>query len=63
EVAIGSLDIAPTDLVPEYELWTSRRETWLHALPGTEQFEHDRPAQHNAEAPTPRSLSDIDAEI
>ncbi|TIN66613.1 MAG: GFA family protein, partial [Mesorhizobium sp.] len=23
----------------------------------------DRPAQHNAEAPTPRSLSDIDAEI
>ncbi|RVB59933.1 GFA family protein, partial [Mesorhizobium sp. M7A.F.Ca.CA.002.04.1.1] len=46
-----------------YELWTSRRETWLHALPGAEQFEHDRPAAYNAEAPTPRSLSDIDAEI
>lgn len=55
---IGSLDIAPTDLMPEYELWTSRRETWLHALPGTEQFEHDRPTANAAELPPPRPLSD-----
>jgi len=61
EVMIGSLDVAPTDLVPEYELWTSRRETWLHALPGTEQFERDRPAANSAEVPAPRSLSHVDA--
>jgi len=58
EVMIGSLDIAPTDLVPEYELWTSRRETWLQALPGTEQFEHDRPTAHHAGLAAPRPLSD-----
>ncbi|AZO56273.1 MAG: GFA family protein [Mesorhizobium sp.] len=61
EVMIGSLDVAPTDLVPEYELWTSRRETWLHALPGAEQFKHDRPAANSAVLPAPRSLSDVDA--
>ncbi|PZV40076.1 GFA family protein [Mesorhizobium kowhaii] len=60
EVTIGSLDVAPTDdLVPEYELWISRRETWLHALPDTEQFEHDRPTTNTAELPAPRPLSDV----
>lgn len=58
EVMIGSLDVAPTDLAPDYELWISRRETWLHALPDTGQFEHDRPMVQNAELPTPRHLSD-----
>mgnify|MGYP001557261300 CR=1 FL=1 len=60
EVPIGSLDVAPTDLVPEYELWTSRRETWLHALPGTELFDQYRPTTHNAEFPKPRSLPYVD---
>ncbi len=58
---LGSLDVAPTDLEPQYELWITRRETWLHALPGTEQFEHDRPDDQTPEAadpPAPRPLSD-----
>ena len=42
EVMIGSLDVAPTELAPGYELWTVRREHWLQPLPGSEQFEHDR---------------------
>jgi hypothetical protein len=50
EVMIGSLDIAPSDLAPEYELWIGRRETWLHALPGTEQFAHDRDTSDNGES-------------
>jgi len=29
EIKLGSLDDAPTDLVPTYELWTRRREPWL----------------------------------
>ena len=62
EVMLGSLDVAPTDLEPQYELWISRRETWLHALPGTEQFDHDRPddgpAPEDVAPPAPRPLSD-----
>ncbi|MBZ9854291.1 GFA family protein [Mesorhizobium sp. CA13] len=58
EVMIGSLDVAPTDLMPEYELWIGRRESWLHALPGTEQFEHDRLAAQASGPPPPRPLSD-----
>lgn len=42
EVMIGSLDEAPTDLTPGYELWIGRREQWLAALPSTLQFEGDR---------------------
>jgi hypothetical protein len=42
EVMIGSLDIAPTDLAPEYELWIGRREHWLEPLPNAVQFQHDR---------------------
>jgi len=43
EVTIGSLDVAPTEgLVPSYELWIGRRESWLHAVPAANQFEHDR---------------------
>ncbi|TGS08393.1 GFA family protein, partial [Mesorhizobium sp. M2E.F.Ca.ET.209.01.1.1] len=52
------LDVAPTDLEPQYELWTGRRETWLHALPDAEQFEHDRPLAEGADLPAPRALSD-----
>ena len=42
EVMIGSLDAAPSDLVPQYELWIGRREHWLAPVPGIRQFEHDR---------------------
>jgi hypothetical protein len=45
EVTIGSLDVAPTEgLVPDYELWIGRRESWLQPLPAAHQFEHDRVA-------------------
>lgn len=49
EVTIGSLDVAPTEgLVPDYELWIGRRESWLQALPEARQFEHDRVAVDSA---------------
>lgn len=41
EIRIGSLDNAPNNLRPEYELWIVRRETWLHPLPGP-QYSGDR---------------------
>ena len=43
EIVMGSLDRAPTDLVPGRESWTKRRERWLRPLPGAEQFEEDTP--------------------
>ncbi|MEO5755444.1 MAG: GFA family protein [Mesorhizobium sp.] len=62
EVMLGSLDVAPTDLNPEYELWTGRRERWLHALPGAEQFEHDRVVGQNDDLVTKSGvLPDADA--
>ncbi len=42
EIMAGSLDEAPNDLVPSYELWVPRREAWLHGLPWADQFEEDR---------------------
>lgn len=42
EIRIGSLDMSPTDLEPDYELWVKRREIWLHPLAGREQFSEDR---------------------
>ena len=42
EIKVGSLDMAPSDLEPTYELWVKRREGWLRPLPGAEQFEEDR---------------------
>lgn len=41
EIRVGSLDMAPTDLEPTYELWVKRRENWLSPLP-VSQFEEDR---------------------
>ena len=41
EIRIGSLDMAPTDLEPKYELWVKRRENWLAPL-DLPQFEEDR---------------------
>jgi hypothetical protein len=32
EIMLGSLDIAPSDIIPGYELWIGRRERWLMDL-------------------------------
>ena len=42
EIMVGTLDAARSDMTPEYELWTPRREAWLHAVAGTAQFVGDR---------------------
>jgi len=42
EIRLGTLDDAPSGLLPEYELWTSRREHWLQPVPGAEQHLGDR---------------------
>jgi hypothetical protein len=41
EIRVGSLDMAPTDLEPEYELWVKRRENWMQPL-DVPQFDEDR---------------------
>jgi hypothetical protein len=41
EVYLGSLD-APNQLMPTYELWTIRRETWLPPFPVKRRFNGDR---------------------
>jgi hypothetical protein len=41
EVNLGSLD-APGRLVPTYESWTVRRESWLPPFPFTRHYERDR---------------------
>ena len=40
-VNLGSLD-APDQLMPTYELWTIRRESWLPPFPTTRRYERDR---------------------
>ncbi len=42
EIKLGSLEDAPTGLVPTYELWIKRREPWFRPLDGAEQFDEDR---------------------
>ena len=32
EIMLGALDLAPSDLIPSYELWTGGREPWLMDL-------------------------------
>jgi hypothetical protein len=39
EIRIGSLDDAPFELKPEHEIWVKRRESWLSAVEGAEQYE------------------------
>ncbi len=41
EVCLGSLD-SPDQLMPTYESWTVRRESWLPAFPLARHYEHDR---------------------
>jgi len=56
EIMLGSLDIAPGDFIPGYELWIHRREPWLMDLPWADQFEHDRePPPNDAPATEPDS--------
>lgn len=42
EINLGAFDEAPGDIVPQYELWTTRRESWMHALPWADQYTADR---------------------
>jgi hypothetical protein len=42
EIMVGTLDDAPSGLVPQYEIWTPRREPWLLSLPWADQFRQDR---------------------
>jgi hypothetical protein len=55
EIMLGSLDQAPGDVPPEYELWICRREEWMEALPWAEQFQNDRvaPVQPVGDEPMP----------
>lgn len=48
EVHLGSLD-APDQLVPTYESWVIRRESWLPPFPSTTQYERDRDAAGRCE--------------
>lgn len=41
EINLGSLD-APDQLMPTYELWTVRRESWLPPFPVKRQYEGNR---------------------
>jgi hypothetical protein len=41
EIAIGSLDAAPSELIPTREGWIKRREHWQPAVAGAGQFEED----------------------
>ena len=43
EVNLGSLD-APDQLVPTYESWIIRRESWLPPFPLTRRYDRDRDA-------------------
>ena len=47
EINLGSLD-EPNQLVPTYELWTIRRESWLPPFP-LRQYERDRASSSRAE--------------
>lgn len=48
EVSLGALD-APDQLVPSYELWTVRRESWLPPFPGLKRYERDRDGARRTE--------------
>jgi hypothetical protein len=42
EIKLGALDDAPTGLTPIRELWTKRREPWMHPVSGAAQFTENR---------------------
>lgn len=41
ELRLGSLDEAPMEIAPTYEVWIKRRESWLHPMQGTQQYQED----------------------
>jgi len=43
EVRLGTLNDAPSDLTPRYELWTPRREHWLKPVAAAAQHAGNRP--------------------
>ncbi len=48
EVHLGALD-APDQLLPAYESWTTRRESWLPPFPLDRRYERDREATDRTE--------------
>ena len=48
EVHLGTLD-APDGLMPTYESWTVRRESWLPPFPLAKSYERDREATGRSE--------------
>ena len=42
EIRVGAFDDAPSGLLPNYELWLSRRERWLRPIEGAEQHTGNR---------------------
>ena len=48
EVHLGSMD-APDQLMPTYESWIVRRESWLPPFPLTRRYDRDRGAKGRAE--------------
>jgi hypothetical protein len=48
EVHLGILD-APDQLMPTYECWTIRRESWLPPFPLARRYERDRASDDRAE--------------
>ena len=48
EVNLGILD-EPDQLMPTYEIWTIRRESWLPPFPLKHHYEHDREGTSRSE--------------
>lgn len=48
EVSLGALD-APNQLVPTYESWIVRRESWLPPLPLAHHYERNREGRSRSE--------------
>ncbi len=48
EVNLGSLD-APDQFRPSYELWTTRRESWLPEIDGMRHYEKNRESDGRTE--------------
>ena len=55
EVNVGSLD-APDQLMPSYESWIVRRESWLPPFPLTRRYDRDRDATGRFESEGPPPL-------
>jgi hypothetical protein len=48
EISLGALH-STGDLIPTYELWTVRRESWLPPFPLKRSYERDRKSQSRTE--------------